>query len=205
MRGGVAVVALLASAILYAGTCSASDGWHYEGMWGTQFSSCPLLQTQTSDTGVFRAQCTQQSQGEKIIDEYTVFICVEARVLDASWRSWLASESLGPADELDIDQKALACPIVAWVTIVQNGARRPLVDLYPMCDETQGSRLSNWSGAPLLYADGALYILGSDAREVTFSFRLAMAVAGCDSWNDGGGAGDSLVTIRCWTDSVAGP
>jgi hypothetical protein len=205
MRGGVAVVALLASAILYAGTCSASDGWHYEGMWGTQFSSCPLLQTQTSDTGVFRALCTQQSHDEKNRDEYTVFICVEARVLDAAWRSWVVSENLSAAGELDMDQKAQGCPMVVWVTVVQNGARRPLVDLYPMCDETQGSSLSDWSGDPLVFADGTLYILGADTRELTFSFKLAMAVAGCDNWNDGGGTGDRQVTIRCWVDSGATP
>jgi hypothetical protein len=154
---------------------------------------------------VFRALCTQQSHDEKNRDEYTVFICVEARVLDASWRWWLASESLGPADELGIDQKVQGCPIAVWVTVMQNGLRGPLSHFYDVCGETQGSGFSDWSGDPLVYGDGVLYIVGSDAREVTFSFKLAMAVAGCDSWNDGGGAGDSLVTIRCWTDSVAGP
>jgi len=205
MKAGVAVLALLASAILYAGTCSASDGWHYEVMWETQFSSCPILQTQTSDTGVFRALCTQQSHGEKIEDEYTIFICVQAGVLDAAWRSWVVSENLSAADELDIEQKAQGCPMAVWVTVVQNGERRPLVHFYDACEETQGSGLSDWSGDPLLYPDRALYILGSDAREVTFSFRLAMAVAGCDSWNDGGGTGDRQVTIRCWVDSGATP
>jgi hypothetical protein len=170
-------------------------------MWGTQFSSCPLLQTQTSDTGVFRALCTQQSHDEKNRDEYTVFISVEARVLDAAWESWLVSDSFSAADELDIEQKAQGCPVAVWVTVVQNGTRRPLVDLNPTCDETQGSSLSDWSGVPLLYADGALYILGSDTLELTFSFKLAMAVAGCDSWNDAGGGGERSVTIRCWVNS----
>jgi hypothetical protein len=174
-------------------------------MWGTQFSSCPLLQTQTSDTGVFRALCTQQSHDEKNRDEYTVFICVEARVLDAAWESWLVSDSFSAADELDIEQKAQGCPMAVWVTVVQNGERRPLVDLNPTCDEVQGSSLSDWSGDPLVFADGALYILGADTRELTFSFKLAMAVAGCGSWNDGGGTGDRQVTIRCWVDSGATP
>jgi hypothetical protein len=205
MKTGMAVVALLASAILYAGTCPASDGWHYEVMWGTQFSSCPILQTQTSDTGVFPALCTQQSHDEKARDEYTVFICVQAGVLDAAWRSWVVSGGLSAADELAIDQKAQDFPMAVWVTVVQNITRRPLVDLNPACDEVQGSSLSDWSGSPLLYSDGALYILSGDTREVSFSFKLAMAVAGCDSWNDGGGDGDSLVTIRCWADSESSP
>lgn len=205
MKAGMAVLALIASVVLYAGTCPASDGWHYEVMWGTQFSSCPILQTQTSDRGVFRALCKQRSQGEKNEDEYAVFICVQAGVLDAAWRLWVVSGGLSAAGELDIDQKAQGCPTAVWVTVVQNGERRPLVHFYGACEETQGSGLSDWSGDPLLYADGALYILGSDTRELTFSFKLAMAVAGCDSWNDAGGAGDRSVTIRCWIDSAGSP
>jgi hypothetical protein len=143
--------------------------------------------------------------GEKIIDEYSVFICVQAGTLDAAWKLWVVSDSFSAADELDIEQKAQGCPMAVWVTVVQNGERRPLVHFYDACEESQGSGLSDWSGDSLLYSDGALYILGSDTRELTFTFELAMAVAGCDSWNDGGGAGDSLVTIRCWADSIAGP
>lgn len=204
MKTGMAVVALLASAILYAGTCHASDDWHYEIMWGTQFSSCPIVPPQTSASGVFGAKCVQCSQGEKICDQYTIYIRVEEGTLDGNWRTWIESEDLNDAAAAEMDARALGQPVVVWLTVYENGLRRPLANIRPMCDELQGTALTTWSGDPLVYSDGVLYVLPPDAAEVVMTFQLEMAVAGCDSWNDGGGSGSRLITVRCWLPTTTG-
>jgi hypothetical protein len=204
MKTLAALVAGGALAVLVAVGCLGSSCWEYEIVSGSWYSSCPILPPQTSSSGVFGAKCVQCSKDEKICDQYTAYICVEAGTLDENWRAWIESVDLTDDAASEMDARALGHPVVVWVTVYENGSRRPLANIRPMCGELQGTALTTWSSDPLVYSDGVLYVLLPDTVEAVVSFQLEMAVAGCDSSNDGGGSGSRLITVRCWLPSTTG-